>query len=276
MFADRADAGRRLARRLIVSGIGRPGARSPTGTEAAARPAPAATSIAGAGLVRGDGDRGAGGGHGGDRERQGLQAVPVVLALPRGGVPVGAEVAAGIGGVLDVVPARKIGTPGLPELALGAIAAGGRPVWNADVVARFGLAPAQLAGPLTLARDELARRAARYGRGVPPVPVAGRTAIVVDDGLATGATARAALLAVRARGPGRLVLAVPVAAPETVAEIRAEGVADAVVVLATPPDFRAVGTWYEDFTQVDDETVLELLAAGRRQPAAAPGASPGA
>jgi predicted phosphoribosyltransferase len=214
-----------------------------------------------------------------------VDEVPVVLALPRGGVPVGAEVAAGIGGLLDVVPARKIGTPGQPELALGAIAAGGLPVWNSDVVARFGLGPADLAEPLALARAELARRVALYSGGMPPAPVAGRTAIVVDDGLATGATARAALLAVRARRPAWLVLAVPVAAPETVAEIYHEGLADAVVVLATPVDFRAVGSWYEDFTQVDDETVLELLARARRQPAApapsaapaaAPGAAPGA
>lgn len=186
-------------------------------------------------------------------------AGPVVLALPRGGVPVAVEAARALGQdvPVDVLVTRKIGYPAQPELGVGAIAEGGEPVFDPVLLHRLGLDEDDLAGTVAEERAEVARRVRVY-RGDRPLPEpAGRDVVVVDDGLATGATARAALRAVRARGPARTVLAVPVAAAETVRSMRAE--ADEVVVAAVPVSFRAVGQWYEHFGQLTDENVLSLL-----------------
>ncbi|NOK18606.1 phosphoribosyltransferase [Corallococcus carmarthensis] len=182
----------------------------------------------------------------------------VVLALPRGGVPVGFEVARMLGGPLDVFAVRKLGTPGHEELAMGAIATGGVAVLNAGVVRRLGIPEAAIAAAVEREARELARRDQLFRDGRPPARVEGRTVILVDDGLATGSTMRAALRALRQQGPARIVVGVPVGAPETCASLQGE--ADAVVCLYTPEPFFAVGQWYEDFTQTTDDEVRELLA----------------
>jgi putative phosphoribosyl transferase len=188
----------------------------------------------------------------------------VVLALPRGGVPVGREVAGALGVPLDVLVTRKIGYPLQPELGVGAVAEGGRPVFDSEMLTRLGLTAAALGPVVTRERAELGRRIAAY-RGERPAPaLRGRHVIVVDDGLATGVTARAALRAVRAAGADRSILAVPVAAPSSATAMLAE--ADVVVVLAAPPAFRAVGEWYQSFGQLTDADVVRLLAAAPGQP----------
>lgn len=185
---------------------------------------------------------------------------PVVLALPRGGVAVAVPVVRRLGGHLDVLVCRKIGYPPMPELGVGAICEGGEPVFDDDLLYRLGLTPASLADVVAAERRELARRVAVYrgSRALPPL--AGRDVIIVDDGLATGGTARAALRAVAEAKPGRLTLAVPVGAPDTVRSLRGE--ADEVVVLATPAAFEAVGQWYRHFDQLTDADVLSLLSSG--------------
>ncbi|MEV2272187.1 phosphoribosyltransferase [Nonomuraea africana] len=181
----------------------------------------------------------------------------VVLALPRGGVAVALPVARRLGGVLDVLVTRKIGYPESPELGVGALAEGGEPVFDEELMGRLGLTMADLDEVVERERAELERRVRVY-RGSRPLPtVAGRDVVVVDDGLATGVTARAALRALRAAEPDRLTLAAPVGAARTVKMLRGE--ADEVVVLATPPDFFAVGQWYEHFDQLTDAEVLSLL-----------------
>ena len=183
----------------------------------------------------------------------------VVLALPRGGVPVGRPVSLALQVPLDVLVTRKIGYPLQPELGVGAVAEGGQPVFDAELLARLGLTAAGLAAVVSRERAELDRRVAAYRGGRPAVPVRGRDVIVVDDGLATGVTARAALRAVRAAGARRTVLAVPVAAPASAAAMLAE--ADLVIVLAEPAEFRAVGEWYQSFGQLKDADVVALLTA---------------
>lgn len=183
---------------------------------------------------------------------------PVVLGLPRGGVTVAAEVAAALDGDLDILVARKVAHPRQPELALGALAEGrAEPVWDHALLRRVGLTPADLTGVVAAELDELARRVASY-RGDRALPdLARRDVVLVDDGVATGATAHAALRALRGRDVAQLVLAVPVAAPEAVRMLSAES--DHVVALVVPPDFVAVGRWYDDFTQLRDDDVRDAL-----------------
>ncbi len=209
-FADRAEAGRALARAL-------------------------------AGRVRGD---------------------VVVLGLPRGGVVVAAPVAAALHAPLDVLVVRKLGLPGRPELAMGAIAAVGETVETvraADVLEAAGVDDAAFAAVRERELAELARRVVAYRTGRPPVPVGGRTVVLVDDGLATGSTMRAALAALRVQGPAGVVVAVPVASPRVVAELSAE--VDELVCLSAPAWFRAVGQAYADFSATPDDAVRAALAA---------------
>jgi predicted phosphoribosyltransferase len=180
----------------------------------------------------------------------------VVLGLPRGGVVVAAEVARRLGAPLDAFVVRKLGVPGQPELAMGAIASGGVVVRNDAVIDSHRLTPDEVAAVVAAERAELARRERAYRGDRPPPDAAGRLAIVVDDGLATGATARAALRAVRAQRPARLVLAVPVAPRDA-----AVGDADQLVALARPWPFGAVGRYYRDFAATTDDEVRALLGA---------------
>ncbi|MBB1259134.1 phosphoribosyltransferase [Streptomyces alkaliterrae] len=181
----------------------------------------------------------------------------LVLALPRGGVPVAGEVAAALGAPLDVVVARKIGLPGHPETGIGAIAGEDPPLFDRRALRMLDLSEDRLGPDVARERAELHRRELLY-RGDRPAPeVEGRAVILVDDGLATGVTARAALRHLRRRRPDRLVLAVPVCSPEAAAELRAE--ADGLVCLHQPSDFRSVGQWYERFEQTGDEEVSRTL-----------------
>ena len=190
----------------------------------------------------------------------------VVLALPRGGVPVGAEVARALGAPLDVFLVRKLGLPGHEELAMGAIATGGARVLNEELVRDLRLDEQLIETVARREQAELERREQLYRGSRPPPELAGKTVILVDDGLATGASMRAAVAAVRAREPARVVVAVPTAAPQTCAELEAE--VDEIVCERTPDPFYAVGLWYEDFSQTSDEEVRDLLAAARHPSAA--------
>ena len=219
-FADRRDAGRRLAERLadMASDPGGPG----------------------------DGDAGG-------RDGTGI----VILGLPRGGVPVAAEVASALHAPLDVLVVGKVGVPGHEELALAAVAADGHIAANPSVIAAVGLTADEvdlLAGRQVQA---LARRAGELRGGRAPEPLAGRTVVIVDDGMATGATMRVAVDVVRGRSPRSLVAAVPVAAAEAVAALAPQ--VDRMECVLTPPGFRAVGPWYSDFTQVTDDEVRSAL-----------------
>ena len=224
-FDDRADAGRYLAQRLIEH------ARQ-------ARPAEGAESMIG--------------------------ADPLVLALPRGGVPVAYEVAAALDAELDVFLVRKLGVPGHEELAMGAIASGGVRVINDAVVQALRISASTIDAVAAAERDTLERRERQYRGDAPRPNVRDRVVILVDDGLATGASMRAALEALGREGPRRLIAAVPVAPLETCSAIEAE--ADEVVCAETPREFYGVSQWYREFGQTSDEEVRELLArAAERQ-----------
>ena len=189
----------------------------------------------------------------------------LVLALPRGGVPVAYEVAQALRAPLDLVMVRKIGAPDQPELAVAAVVDGESPeiVENQELLDMLGLDRSWVERAAERELREIARRREHYLEGRPPLEMAGRTVVLVDDGIATGASFRAALRATRRRGPAHLVLAVPVAPPDTLAALRAE--ADETVCLETPRAFGAVGAFYEDFHQTSDEEVVELVARAAAQ-----------
>lgn len=190
----------------------------------------------------------------------------VVLGLPRGGVPVAYEAASALGAPIDVFLVRKLGTPGHRELAMGAIASGGVRVLNEDVVHWYGISDSAIERIAREEQEELERRERAY-RGDRPAPdLTNKIVILIDDGLATGSTMRAAAHAVRARGPARVVIAVPVGAPQTCAELAA--VADEVICARMPERFSAVGQWYLNFDQTDDDEVRELLQKSSATPQA--------
>jgi len=188
---------------------------------------------------------------------------PAVFALPRGGVPVGYEVALALDAPLDVLVARKLGAPDQPEFGIGAVAPGGVRVLNEEAIRRLGIPEGYLAQITQQEAAEVERRLRHFRGGLPETPVAGRTAILVDDGLATGVTARAAVEALRLRGPGRIVLAAPVCAAQTAQAF--EPHVDRLVCLRCPPDLGAIGFWYADFEQTEDEEVIALLEEARRR-----------
>jgi putative phosphoribosyl transferase len=181
----------------------------------------------------------------------------VVLALPRGGVPVAYEVARALGAPLDVVTARKLGVPGHCELAMGAIASGNVLVLDADIVAWYRIPNATVEAVVQQERTELSRREHAYREGRAPVQIRDRVVVLIDDGLATGSTMKAAVQTVRAQNPSRIVVAVPVGAPETCRQFT--NLVDEVVCTRMPPGFGSVGQWYRDFSQTTDEEVRELL-----------------
>ena len=187
----------------------------------------------------------------------------LVLALPRGGVPVGYEVATALGAPLDVFVVRKLGLPAHPELAIGAIASGGVRVLNDDVLAIYPTSPAAIEQVTRHERLELERRERAYRDDRPLTPIAGRVVILVDDGLATGSTMRAAVVALRRLRPASIVVAVPVGSSDTCRVLRE--IADDVVCALTPEPLQAVGLWYWDFSQTSDEEVRELLSAPRAE-----------
>lgn len=194
---------------------------------------------------------------------------PVVLGLPRGGVPVAAEVARALGAPLDVLVVRKVGAPFQPELAVGAVAEGVTAL-SEEMIAQLGIRRADVEAVAEAEREEVARRTEKFRRTAPRLDLRGRTAVIVDDGIATGATARAAAEVARKLGAARVVVAAPVSSLEARRALR--GLADEVVALDYPEPFMAVGCWYDDFRQTTDEEVVQLLAAareGRREPAGA-------
>jgi putative phosphoribosyl transferase len=191
----------------------------------------------------------------------------IVLALPRGGVPVAFEVAQALAASLDVFLVRKLGMPGHEEFAIGAIASGGVTVLNEDTLREYGVSREQVADIVEAEQRELERREHRY-RGDRAFPdLAGRTVILIDDGLATGSTMRAAVAALRHERPARVIVAVPTAPAETCEELRT--IVDEMVCLITPDPFYAVGLWYEDFSQTTDEEVRELIESAARFASAA-------
>lgn len=197
-----------------------------------------------------------------ERERAAAAAAPpVVIALPRGGVPVAFEVAERLHAPLDVLLARKIGAPGNPELGIGAVAEGGVRVLSEEAIASLMVSEQELEHGVRRAEEEVQERMRLYRAGRLPVSLSGRTAVLVDDGLATGGTARAAIAAAYARGAAHVILAVPVGASSTVERLRKE--ADAVICLLTPEPMWAIGMWYRDFSQVSDLEVMGLLARAR-------------
>ncbi len=196
---------------------------------------------------------------------------PVVVALPRGGVPVAYEISAALEAPLEVLAVRKLGAPHNPEFGIGAVAEDGTGVLDRDAIAALGVGEDQLEAILEREAAELRRRVELYRRGRPRLDLEDRTVIVVDDGIATGVTDAAALRALRSMEPRKLVLAVPVCAPESAARLARD--ADQMICLQQPELFYGVGHWYHDFSQVSDEEVLALL--GRSQPDNPPHASSG-
>ncbi|HEX3003422.1 MAG TPA: phosphoribosyltransferase family protein [Angustibacter sp.] len=196
----------------------------------------------------------------------------VVLAVPRGGVPVALPVARTLEAPLDVLVVRKLGVPYQRELAMGAVGEGGVRVLNDEVLRQAGVSASELAAVERAEQREVADRCARFRSGRPAVPLAGQVAVVVDDGIATGSTMRAACQIARAHGAVRVVVAVPVASREAVELVRQD--ADEVVALSVPPWFSSVGQWYDDFGQVPDDTVARLLADGASRPASVAAADP--
>ncbi|GAA2488963.1 phosphoribosyltransferase [Streptomyces gobitricini] len=194
-----------------------------------------------------------------ERQRRGLLEDPMVLALPRGGVPVAGEIARVLEAPLDVLVVRKIGAPFNREVGIGALVGEQPPVFDERALAVLGLTPGQLSARVDAERREARRREELYRGGRPAPVLGGRTVVVVDDGLATGVTARAALRAVRAASPARLLLAVPVCSSQATAALRGE--ADEIVYVYQPPDFEAVGQWYDDFAQLTDDEVVRALRA---------------
>jgi putative phosphoribosyl transferase len=189
----------------------------------------------------------------------------VVLGIPRGGVEVAAVAADALAVPLDVVIPRKLGAPGNPELGLGAVAEGVE-VLDERLIRLLGVEPAYIRGEIAAQQEEIARRSTAYRQGRDPVDVAGKTAVVIDDGIATGGTAVAAVRWARAKGAKEVILAVPVAPRDGAERLRAE--ADDIIVLATPEPFYAVGQWYHTFPQVSDDEVISLLSArapGRKE-----------
>jgi predicted phosphoribosyltransferase len=186
---------------------------------------------------------------------------PVVLGIPRGGVVVAAEIAESLGAELDIVLARKIGAPGNPELASGAVSEDGQLFLDERIRARLGASPQFVAQQRARQIEEIARRVALYRAARPKVPLQGRVVILADDGLATGSTMQAALWAVRREQPGRVIVAVPVGAPDTVERLAAS--ADEMLCLRAPEDFGAVGRFYRKFDQTPDEEVVEILGKWR-------------
>jgi putative phosphoribosyl transferase len=186
----------------------------------------------------------------------------IVLALPRGGVPVGFVVAKALQAPLDVMVVRKLGIPGHEEYAMGAIASGGDFVLDRDLVEKIGIPRQMIEATVRRELDELERREKLYRAGRPPLQLRGCTVILVDDGLATGSTMQAAVQAVRKAQPARIVVAVPVGSPDTCREMG--DLADEVVCFCTPHPFHAVGLWYEDFSQTSDEEVQHLLLEARQ------------
>jgi len=184
----------------------------------------------------------------------------VVLGIPRGGVPVAKEIAGALGAPLDIIVARKLGAPGQTELGIGAIVDGDHPsaIFNWETIYRLGVSEDYVDAEMSRQLQEVKRREAAYRNGRSAIPLAGKTVILVDDGIATGASVRAALRGVRRRQPGRIVLATPVAPPETIEALR--GDADEIVCLETPADFFAVGQFYRDFRQVSDDQVKAILS----------------
>jgi len=191
-------------------------------------------------------------------KRLGAIADAIVLALPRGGVPVGAEVAKALNAPLDVFIVRKLGVPRHEELAMGAIASAGVRVLNRDVIDYARITQQQIDAVAAREKRELSRRETEYRGNHPPLDVRGRTVIIVDDGLATGSTMRAAVQALRAMEPKRIIVAVPVGAAQTCEDLRE--IADETICLRTPEPFEAVGLWYDDFTQTTDAAVHALLS----------------
>jgi putative phosphoribosyl transferase len=203
-----------------------------------------------------------------ERLREYAGEAPLVLALPRGGVAVGYEIARALDAPLDVMMVRKLGVPWHPELGMGALAEGGAVYINREVLQEAELEPDELRAVIAEEASELERRVQRYRGGRPLPELKGRTVILVDDGLATGGTARAAIRALRGFGAGRIILAVPVAASQTAELLREE--VDALVCVQEPGNLWAIGTWYEDFHQMSDEEVLVLLDQAHRNTGVSP------